>query len=86
VAGAAIPWLSSREHLRAKNAGETPPRSALDNRKHFILVNEKAGPLSCGKIRRLKSAWVSLERFLFSPPCSETAVQHGDLVVTESLE
>ena len=78
--------LSSREHLRAKNADETPPRSALDNRKHFALVNEKAGPLSCGKIRRLKSAWALLERPALSTPCGQTAIQHGNLIVTKGLE
>ena len=85
MAWAAVPLFSSREHRRAKNADETPPRSALDNRKHFALVNEKAGPLSCGKIRRLKSAWALLERPALSTPCGQTAIQHGNLIVTKAL-
>jgi DNA invertase Pin-like site-specific DNA recombinase len=46
VAAAAVPQLTSRKHLGAKNTDETPSRSAFDDCKRLISVNEEAGPLA----------------------------------------
>jgi hypothetical protein len=86
VAWAVVPLLSTREHRRAKNADETPRGAALDDRKHFVPIDEEAGPFTCGKMRGLKSAWASLDRPALREPCSQTAIQNGNVVVTEGLE